>query len=61
MYARLGEVETYFSTFALMNSVDYIIVGCGLAGISFCEVLKANSKTFVCLTSSMILLDQVPA
>ena len=47
MYARLGEVETYFSTFALMNSVDYIIVGCGLAGISFCEVLKANSKTFV--------------
>tara|TARA_R110000868_G_scaffold83673_4_gene236065 strand:+ start:283 stop:1323 length:1041 start_codon:yes stop_codon:yes gene_type:complete len=27
--------------------VDYIIVGIGLAGISFCEQLKANSKTFV--------------
>lgn len=27
--------------------VDYVIVGCGLAGISFCEQLKANNKTFV--------------
>ena len=27
--------------------VDYIIVGCGLAGISFCEQLKENNKTFV--------------
>lgn len=27
--------------------VDYIIVGCGLAGISFCEQLKINNKTFV--------------
>lgn len=27
--------------------VDYIIVGCGLAGISFCEQLKVNNKTFV--------------
>lgn len=27
--------------------VDYIIVGIGLAGISFCEQLKANNKTFV--------------
>lgn len=26
---------------------DYIIVGCGLAGIAFCEELKANNKTFV--------------
>lgn len=25
---------------------DYIIVGCGLAGIAFCEELKANNKTF---------------
>ncbi|WP_452227674.1 MULTISPECIES: NAD(P)/FAD-dependent oxidoreductase [unclassified Lacinutrix] len=29
--------------------VDYIIVGCGLAGIHFCEQLKANNKTFVVL------------
>lgn len=27
--------------------IDYIIVGCGLAGIAFCEQLKAHSKTFV--------------
>ena len=27
--------------------VDYIIVGIGLAGISFCEQLKANNKIFV--------------
>lgn len=27
--------------------VDYIIVGIGLAGISFCEELIANNKTFV--------------
>lgn len=27
--------------------VDYIIVGCGLAGIAFCEELLVNNKTFV--------------
>tara|TARA_R110002050_G_scaffold184989_1_gene318755 strand:- start:9676 stop:10716 length:1041 start_codon:yes stop_codon:yes gene_type:complete len=27
--------------------VDYIIIGIGLAGISFCEELKANDKSFV--------------
>ena len=27
--------------------VDYIVVGIGLAGISFCEELKTNNKTFV--------------
>jgi len=27
--------------------VDYIVIGIGLAGISFCEQLKANNKTFV--------------
>ena len=26
--------------------VDYIIVGSGLAGIAFCEQLKAHNKTF---------------
>lgn len=30
-----------------MRNVDYIVVGCGLASISFCEVLKANQKTFI--------------
>lgn len=27
--------------------VDYIIIGCGIAGISFCEQLKKNHKTFM--------------
>ncbi len=27
--------------------VDYIIVGCGLAGIAFCEELRRNKKSFV--------------
>jgi glycine oxidase len=27
--------------------VNYIVIGIGLAGISFCEQLKANNKTFV--------------
>ena len=30
-----------------MKQVDYIIVGCGLAGIAFCEQLLQNQKTFV--------------
>lgn len=30
-----------------MKHVDYIIVGVGLAGISFCEQLKAHNKSFI--------------
>ncbi|WP_179351624.1 NAD(P)/FAD-dependent oxidoreductase [Winogradskyella vidalii] len=30
-----------------MKDVDYIVVGCGLASIAFCEQLRANDKTFV--------------
>ncbi|MBO6879059.1 FAD-dependent oxidoreductase [Winogradskyella sp.] len=30
-----------------MKQVDYIIVGCGLASIAFCEQLRANNKSFV--------------
>ncbi|WP_405576363.1 NAD(P)/FAD-dependent oxidoreductase [Winogradskyella sp. Asnod2-B02-A] len=30
-----------------MKKVDYIIVGCGLASIAFCEELRANNKTFI--------------
>ncbi|AEH01392.1 FAD-binding oxidoreductase [Lacinutrix sp. 5H-3-7-4] len=32
--------------------VDYIIVGCGLAGIAFCEQLIANKKSFVVFDNS---------
>ena len=31
----------------VMKQVDYLIVGSGLAGILFCEVLKQHGKTFV--------------
>ncbi len=30
-----------------MKHVDYIIVGCGLASISFCEQLRAHNKSFI--------------
>lgn len=30
-----------------MKQVDYIVIGIGLAGISFCEQLKANKKSFL--------------
>lgn len=30
-----------------MKQVDYIIVGCGLASIAFCEHLEAAKKTFI--------------
>lgn len=30
-----------------MKKVDFIVVGCGLAGIAFCEQLKKHNKTFV--------------
>ena len=31
----------------MMKDVDYIIVGCGLASIAFCEQLRAHNKSFV--------------
>ena len=30
-----------------MKEVDYLIVGCGLASIAFCEQLLANEKSFI--------------
>lgn len=35
-----------------MKQVDYIIVGCGLAGIAFCEQLRARNKTFIVFDNS---------
>jgi len=32
--------------------IDYIIVGCGLAGIAFCEQLLSNNKTFMVMDDS---------
>ena len=36
-----------FDTFVGMTKVDYIVVGCGLAGIAFCEQLRLNNKPFL--------------
>lgn len=30
-----------------MKTIDYIVVGCGLAGIAFCEQLRKANKTFI--------------
>jgi glycine oxidase len=35
-----------------MKSIDYIIIGCGLASIAFCETLKAHKKTFMVFDDS---------
>lgn len=39
--------KNLFDNFANVKQVDYIIVGCGLASIAFCEQLRANSKSFI--------------
>ncbi|MEW4925299.1 FAD-dependent oxidoreductase [Algibacter sp. 2305UL17-15] len=36
----------------MQANYDYIIVGLGLAGISFCEQLRANHKTFIVFDDS---------
>lgn len=36
-----------FDIFAIVKKVDYIVVGCGLASIAFCEQLRAFDKSFV--------------
>lgn len=35
-----------------MKKVDYIIVGCGLAGIAFCETLRQHNKSFLVFDNS---------
>ena len=39
--------------------VDYIIVGIGIAGISFCEQLKANNKAFIVFDNNSQLSSTV--
>ncbi len=38
---------TNLNTSYLYNMLDYIVVGLGLAGISFCEHLQKHNKTFI--------------
>ena len=35
-----------------MKNIDYIIVGCGLASVAFCEQLIANNKSFIVFDDS---------
>lgn len=39
--------------------VDYIVVGMGLAGVSFCETLERNNKTFVVFNDASQTSSQV--
>ena len=41
--------------------VDYIIVGCGLAGISFCEIAEQNGKSFVVINKNDCASSNVAA
>ncbi|MBD0824722.1 NAD(P)/FAD-dependent oxidoreductase [Aestuariibaculum marinum] len=42
-----------------MIQVDYIVVGIGLAGISFCEELKTNNKSFMVFDNASQLSSTV--
>ncbi len=44
-----------------MKQVDYIIVGCGLAGIAFCEELIKHGKTFIVFDDQSQLSSVVAA
>ena len=35
-----------------MKKVDYIVVGCGLAGVAFCEQLRRHNKSFIIFDDS---------
>lgn len=40
--------RSFFVITYLCQMLDYIVVGLGLAGVSFCETLRKQHKTFVC-------------
>ncbi|WP_299227317.1 FAD-binding oxidoreductase [uncultured Psychroserpens sp.] len=44
-----------------MKTIDYIVVGCGLAGIAFCEKLRANQKSFIVFDNASQLSSRVAA
>lgn len=44
-----------------MKEVDYIVVGCGLAGIAFCEQLRASNRSFVVFDNQSQHSSQVAA
>lgn len=45
-------MQFFLDNFATVKQVDYIIVGCGLASIAFCEKLRASNKSFIVFDDS---------
>ncbi|GAA3557072.1 FAD-binding oxidoreductase [Snuella lapsa] len=46
------KVKWYYEYLRIVMTVDYIVVGIGLAGISFCEQLRKHNKSFVVFDNS---------
>lgn len=44
-----------------MKEVDYIVVGLGIAGISFCEELENNHKSFIAFDNDKVTSTKVAA
>ena len=44
-----------------MKEVDYIVVGLGVAGISFCEELENNHKSFIAFDNNKVTSTKVAA
>ena len=51
-YARSLVFLDVRSTHYFYPMIDYIVVGLGLAGISFCEVLEQHGKSFIVYNDS---------
>ena len=44
-----------------MKEIDYIVVGLGIAGITFCEELEKNNKTFIVYDTGNVASTKVSA
>ena len=44
-----------------MKEIDYIVVGLGIAGITFCEELEKNNKTFIVYDTGDVASTKVSA
>jgi glycine oxidase len=44
-----------------MKEIDYIVVGLGIAGITFCEELEKNKKTFIVYDTGKVSSTKVSA
>lgn len=44
-----------------MKEIDYIVVGLGIAGLTFCEELEANNKSFIVFDAGKVTSTKVSA